>query len=155
YFWCSYIFFWTLLKGSLLPITFIGAEKIPNTPAIIVANHQSALDIPLIAVLVKGHPHIWLAKEELLSSPILRFILPRMAVLIDMSSPQKGLRSIIQTINLLNGKNRHAIIFPEGTRYTDGAVHEFFGGFVLLAKKTGRPVVPVRIFNVNKAYPPD
>jgi len=47
------------------------------------------------------------------------------------------------------------MIFPEGGRYTDGTVHDFYGGFVILAKKTGRPVVPVRIFGVHKVYPPD
>jgi 1-acyl-sn-glycerol-3-phosphate acyltransferase len=47
------------------------------------------------------------------------------------------------------------MIFPEGTRRTDGKVHEFYAGFVTLAKKTGRPVVPVRIFGVNEVYPPE
>lgn len=85
-----------------------------------------------------------------------KFILPRFTVLIDMSSPTKGMRSLINSINMINnGQRRHAILFPEGTRYTDGSVHEFFSGFVILAKETGRPVVPIRIFNANKAYPPE
>lgn len=155
FFWMCDIFYRFMVRFSFLPITYSGLENLPDEPAVIVANHQSSMDIPLVGKALHRHPHIWLAKSELLESPILRYILPRVAVIVDMSTPQKGVRSLIQTINILNGTNCHAIIFPEGTRRTDGQVHDFFGGFVILAKKTGRPVIPMRIFGVNKAYPPD
>ena len=155
FFWLCDIFYRSLLFFTLLPIKIIGKENIPQTPAIIAPNHQSSLDIPLIGSLLHAHPHVWLAKAELMSSPILRFVLPRMAILIDMSTPQKGMRSLIQTIALINGNPLHVIIFPEGGRYTDGKIHDFFSGFVILAKKTGRPVVPVRIFGLDRAYPPN
>jgi 1-acyl-sn-glycerol-3-phosphate acyltransferase len=148
-------FYRAVLKATLLPIHFIGENNIPSTPAILVGNHQSSLDIPLIGVLVKRYPHIWLAKTELLESPILRFILPRVTILVDMSTPLKGMKSLIEAIRVMNGYHMHAIIFPEGTRYTDGSVHHFYAGFAMLAKKTGRPVVPFRIFGINKVYPPD
>lgn len=149
------LFYWLVLKCSLLPITYIGLENIPSQPAIFAGNHQSSLDIPLMGVLARGIPHVWLAKEELMESPILRWILPHIAVLVDQNSPKKAIRSLIEAINLVNGKNRHMMIFPEGGRYTDGKVHEFFRGFVILAKKTGKPIVPVYIAGVNKVYPPD
>lgn len=153
FFMCELFYRWVLLF-SFLPIKVIGKENIPYDPVIIAANHQSSLDIPLVGALLNQHPHVWLAKAELMESPILRFVLPRVAVLVDMSTPQKGMRSLIQTINLINGNPIHAVIFPEGGRYTDGNIHDFFSGFVILAKKTGRPVVPVRIFGLDKAYPP-
>lgn len=154
FFWLCDIFYRSLLFFTLLPVKIVGKENIPTTPAIIAPNHQSSLDIPLIGSLLHAHPHVWLAKAELMHSPILRFVLPRVAVLIDMSTPQKGMRSLIQTINLINGEPLHVIIFPEGGRYTDGMIHDFFSGFVILAKKTGRPVVPIRIFGLDRAYPP-
>lgn len=150
----SDIFYRAVLKASFLPITFRGKEHLPKGPVIFVANHQSSLDIPLLGVLAKGSPHIWLAKKELMKSPILRLVLPRASVLIDMSTPLKGMRSLMQVVNLVYNKQRHVMIFPEGGRYTDGKVHDFFAGFVILARKTGRPIVPVRIFNVHKVYPP-
>lgn len=149
-------FYHASLWVTFLPIQVRGAENIPQSPVIIAANHQSSLDIPLIGRLVHRFPHIWLAKKELTESILLRFILPRFTVLIDMSSPMKGMRSLINALNMVNnGQRRHAIIFPEGTRYTDGEVHEFFSGFVILAKQTGRPVIPVRIYNANTVYPPE
>lgn len=139
---------------TLLPITIKGAEHIPKEPAIIAANHQSSIDIPLIGSLLKGFPHIWLAKKELFASPLFRFILSRAAVSIDIDTPQKAMRSLVTTLNTIKDKPVDALIFPEGGRYTDGSVHDFYGGFVILARKTGRPVVPVRIFNLGAVYPP-
>jgi 1-acyl-sn-glycerol-3-phosphate acyltransferase len=126
-----------------------------NEPAIVVANHQSSLDIPLIGAVVGYYPHIWLAKQELLESPFFRLFLPRVAVMVDVSTPLKAMRSLVQALLLIEGKKRHAILFPEGSRYIDGEIHDFYLGFVILAKKTNRPVIPMRIFNVNKVYPPD
>jgi 1-acyl-sn-glycerol-3-phosphate acyltransferase len=63
--------------------------------------------------------------------------------------------SLRKIINLVNNHHRNLMIFPEGSRYTDGKIHDFFGGFVMLAKKIGRPVVPVCICGVNKVYPPE
>lgn len=149
-------FYWLSLKCSLLPISFEGWEYLPQEEAVYVANHQSSLDIPLIGVLARGTPHVWLAWEELIRrSLILRAVLPRFAVLVDGSDKYKAMRSLIRLMNLTtNGYNSSIMIFPEGGRFIDGKVHEFFGGFVILAKKTGRPVVPVRIFGAHKAYSP-
>src|SRR5579872_3425750 len=62
-------FYVAILKGSMLPITYKGLENIPkDKPVIFAANHQSTLDIPLLGVLSKGVPHVWLAKAELMDS---------------------------------------------------------------------------------------
>lgn len=149
------IFYVGALKCALVPIKIRGEENIPVVPSIIAANHQSSLDIPLVGQLLNSHPHIWLARSELMDSWLLRFILPRLTVVVDVKSPLKSMRSLLNVISLVEGEQRHLVIFPEGQRYDDGAIHDFFGGFVILAKKTGRPVVPVRIFNANKVYPKD
>jgi len=154
YYWFVSFVYWASLKCIFVPVRYEGLEHVPNDAAVIVANHQSSLDIPLVGSLVDAHPHIWLATVTLLDSPLLGFVLRRMAALIDMSSPQKGMRSLVNAIKLINN-NKHAIIFPEGGRFIDGTVHEFFGGFVIIAKKAGRPVIPVYIRNVQKVYPPN
>lgn len=150
-----HVFYWLIIKCSFIPITFHGLENAPKEPSIIVSNHQSSLDIPLIGYTLKAYPHIWLAVAYLMTSPVLRFILPLLAILVDTSSPLRGMRSLNQAIKHIASNNRHVIIFPEGSRYVDAMVHEFFSGFVILARRTGRPVVPVRIFGAYKVYPPN
>src|SRR5580765_4889404 len=60
-FYLVYWFYCATLKCTLLPITYKGLENIPKNQAVIfAANHQSTLDIPLVGVLSKAVPHIWL-----------------------------------------------------------------------------------------------
>lgn len=151
--WVFCFFYKASLLVTFLPIKVIGGHLIPQEPAVVVANHQSSLDIPLVGQLLRCHPHVWLATYELMDSWLLRFILPRLVVLIDMRTPMKGMRSLIKAIKMIQEKKRHAVLFPEGERFADDKIHDFFGGFVILAKKTGRPVVPVRIFGACNAYP--
>lgn len=150
----SQIFYWFCLKFSLVPISYKGLANIPTEPCIIVANHQSSFDIPLVGAALRGRPHIWLSWADLAKGPLLQFIVPRVSVLVDMTSPTRGLRTLIQAIDIVKKHAWDLIIFPEGARHTDGQVHEFFGGFAIIAKKVNRPVVPIKIIGVEKVYPP-
>lgn len=155
-FYLVHWFYCAILKCSLLPITYKGLENIPKGKAVIfAANHQSTLDIPLVGVLSRGVPHVWLAKQELMDSVFVKFIVPLISVLVDVSSPRNAMLSLRKILNIVNNHHRNLIIFPEGGRYTDGKIHDFFGGFTIIAKKTGRPVVPVCILGIDKAYPPE
>jgi 1-acyl-sn-glycerol-3-phosphate acyltransferase len=151
----SQLFYWFCIKFSFLPITIKGIKNIPDEPVIIVANHQSSFDIPLIGYILGSRIHVWLAWAQLTQTSLLRFILTRNSLLVDMSSPTKGLRTLIQAINTLKDTSWDLIIFPEGGRYTDGSIHPFFGGFSVIAKKLKRPVIPIKIIGVNKVYPPN
>lgn len=154
-YWGVHWFYVLMQKASLVPITYKGMEHIPNEPVIFAANHQSSLDIPLLGAIARQHPHLWLAKQELMDTWFLRFILPRVAVLVDMSTPRKGMMSLLKIVNLAYDQKRHIMIFPEGGRFTTGDVQGFYGGFVVLVKKLKRPVIPVYISGANKVYPPN
>jgi len=153
FYWWLHVAYVGLVKSTFLSITIRGRENIPNKPAIIAANHQSALDVPLVGSLMGSFPHIWLAWIALYKWVSIGWLIRLLSVPIDTSSLQKAMRSLLNAVQTLQKYHAHGIIFPEGARHTDGKIHKFFGGFVLLAKKTGRPVVPVRIFNLNKVYP--
>src|SRR6266404_5178167 len=88
FFYPVHWFYSLILKGSMLPITYKGVENISQgKPVIFVANHQSTLDIPLLGVLSKYVPHVWLAKAELMDSIFIRWVVPLLSVLVDVSSP--------------------------------------------------------------------
>lgn len=148
------IFYWICIRCSLLPIRYRGISHIPHGPAIIIANHQSSLDIPLVGSALGSKPHVWLAWSEVAKGPLMRFILPRVAILVNTSSPMRAMRTLSQAIATVKEKPWDLIIFPEGGRFTDGKTHEFFAGFAALAAKTGRPVVPLYINGVNRIFPP-
>lgn len=147
-------FYWIVLKCTLLPIIYRGRKYIPSEPVIFVANHQSALDVPLVGLLAYGQPHVWLAKQELTDSFFLRYLLPRASILVDTRTHLSAVRSLLQALKRVETTKQHIMIFPEGGRFTDGTIHEFFSGFVLLAKESKRPVIPVFIKGAAQAYPP-
>jgi 1-acyl-sn-glycerol-3-phosphate acyltransferase len=57
-------------------------------------------------------------------------------------------------IDMIAGKKRHVILFPEGGRFNDGTVHDFLRGFAIIARKTGRPVIPIYMPYNGRVYPP-
>ncbi|RTL07187.1 1-acyl-sn-glycerol-3-phosphate acyltransferase [Candidatus Dependentiae bacterium] len=147
-------FFYTVvLRCLLIPITYKWISKIPNEPAIIIANHQSSLDIVLIGIVFKGSPHIWLARSELMDTFLLRWILAIFAQVIDVHNARTTAVTLRKVITLASQTNAHIVLFPEGSRSSTGKLQPFFDGYILLAKKLKRPVVPIYIHNLCNVYP--
>lgn len=148
-------FYQLVRRATLLPIMYSGLEHLPVEPAIFVANHQSSLDIPLLGILAQGHPHIWLARGELMETLVIRWILPIFTIVADVTNIRAAALSLRRIFTVLQTTNAHLMIFPEGSRFDDDQIHPFFNGFVIIAKKMQRPVIPVYIDGLNKVYPRD
>lgn len=153
FYFIANIFYKGSLKATFLPIEIIGKENIPNEPVIFASNHQSAMDIPLVGTVVGKRHHVWMAWSELTKYLFIGPVISRIAVLVDTSGPVKAMRSLLKAIELAKEGDKSIIIFPEGSRSEGNQVTEFFSGFVMLAKKTEMPVVPILLLNANKAYP--
>lgn len=154
YYFFVKLFYNAGLKATFLPVDVEGLENMPKEPVIFVANHQSALDIPVLGSLIGCYPHVWLFYVRYAKLPIFGFIARRMNIVIDPSGLRKLVTSLDKAVQLVEGKNRHVMIFPEGGRFVDGTIHKFFYGFAVLAKKLQRPVIPVLMKNLGKIYPP-
>ncbi len=128
-----------------------GIENIPEKPFLVVANHQSLMDIPLIlAYVTRGG---FIAKKELEKVPGISWFIKYMGgVFIDRGNVRQTAREIKKVIkNIKNGTCY--IVFPEGTRTDDGSVREFKKGSLLLAMKTGVKVLPVAIWGTMYLIP--
>lgn len=149
------IFYKTVARILLIHITVVGKEHIPsNTPVIIVANHESILDAPFVGMLCDGYPQMWFSLTLYSRIPVLGFFLRRLGTPLDTSDASSAAVGLLKAMRLIKNHERHTIIFPEGGRYIDGAIHPFFKGFVIIAKTTGRPVVPVFLAHPGKILPP-
>lgn len=71
---------------------------------------------------------------------------------LDRASPRQALQSIQLASKQLN-RGYSLIIFPEGTRSTDGKLQEFKSGSIRLAFQSSTPVVPVSIAGSGKIQP--
>jgi len=63
-------------------------------------------------------------------------------------------KSLRQGVKFAQTHTSNILIFPEGGRFIDGAIHPFLQGFAFLARTTGRPVVPVYMAYNGLVYPP-
>lgn len=129
----------------------IGRENIElSGPAIIVSNHVSFMDPPLIGVAF-DEPVWFLARKTLFSHPVMQWLLPRLqAVPVDQETPGPG--SLKGMLRILRTGDK-VVIFPEGNRSEDGALQKAEGGVGLVIAKAGVPVIPARIFGAFEALP--
>lgn len=127
-------------------ITFRGFEKIPkNRPVIIVANHQSTLDIPAIVVgFRKNHPK-FISKIELGKGiPSVSYNLRHGgSVLIDRKNRSQSVKDILMLGKHIEANNYAACIFPEGTRTKNGLVKTFQPAGIASLKRTAPSAVIV------------
>jgi 1-acyl-sn-glycerol-3-phosphate acyltransferase len=114
----------------------------PKQSYVLASNHQSIYDIPIAFASLPLQLRI-IAKASLGSFPFLGWHLQRTGhLLVDRKNPGAG---VLKKMAKLVGGSRSLIVFPEGTRSTDGVVGRFKGGMFLLAIEAGLPVVPVSI----------
>ena len=121
-------------------------------PYILAANHQSQFDI----FALQGYLNIdfrWLAKKELFNIPFFGYAMLRAGYIpIDRSRGREALKSLYSAAERI-AAGASVIIFPEGTRSPDGNLQEFKSGGMVLAIKSGVPIVPVAISGTHKIMP--
>ncbi len=136
-----------------LSVSVVDAGNIPEQPSVIIMNHGSALDIFLVEKLLGSAPRIWLSKDDYRYTPILNWILYRMHVMVDATSPTKAAHALKTLHKKAAEYKTHVLLFPEGGRFSDGKIHRFFKGFSLLNTLLKQPVTPVFIDNAYRVYP--
>jgi 1-acyl-sn-glycerol-3-phosphate acyltransferase len=125
-------------------------ELLPESGgALIVANHVSYLDPPMVTVSFRK-PIYCLARKSLFKG-FLGWLLPRIQVL-PVDRGKGDLASIKRILHLLKEGNR-VLIFPEGTRSPDGTLQAAEAGIGFIIAKCEVPVVPVRIFGAYECWP--
>ena len=140
---------------KLIPIwrlAFSGEKNLPHrAPFVVVCNHQSLLDIPVIAYM--GMEMKWVAKQELFKVPLLGWMMSLAGdIKLDRSSPRSGVRAMSEARKLLQ-VDYPVIFFPEGTRSRDGLVHAFSDGPFHLAIKERAMVLALAIEGASECIP--
>jgi 1-acyl-sn-glycerol-3-phosphate acyltransferase len=95
-------------------------------------------------------PIYYLARKSLFKG-FLGWLLPRIQVL-PVDRGKGDLASMKRILHLLKAGNR-VLIFPEGTRSTDGSLQAAEAGIGFIIAKCEVPVVPVRIFGAFECFP--
>ncbi|WP_202695280.1 lysophospholipid acyltransferase family protein [Petrotoga sp. 8T1HF07.NaAc.6.1] len=125
-------------------ISVHGEENIPQQgPYVVVANHQSLFDIPLILGYI--YPTAFIAKKELSMIPILGNFIKRLgSIFIDRNNSKSGAIAL-KKFAKISQSGEIITIFPEGTRSLDGQVGEFKKGALLIPFRYNIKILPVTI----------
>ncbi len=123
----------------------------PRNPYIVVCNHQSLADIPVVSLLPWEMK--WVGKKELFDLPISGTLMKLAGdISVDRSDKRSGAQALIKARDYLD-KKCSVFFFPEGTRSKDGRVGRFNDGAFGLAIKAGVPVLPVALDGTVDALP--
>lgn len=128
-----------------------GTEHVPASgPVLLVSNHASVLDPPLIGGAAP-RPLSFMAKAELFRVPLFgRLIRALNARPVRREGSSAGaLREALAVL----AAGRALLVFPEGTRGAEGAVRPGKPGAGMLAVASGAAVVPVYISGSGRALP--
>lgn len=116
-----------------------GLGHIGAGPYIFTPNHQSHFDIAALLGFLPGNNRFG-TKREIFNEPILGTVLRTMGMIpIDRVDPAAS----IEKLNRLKGEPFSTIIFPEGTRSSDGALLPFKKGAFVAALQLQIPIVPI------------
>jgi CMP/dCMP kinase len=128
-----------------------GRENVPaRGPVLLVANHSSVLDPPLVGGVVDRQLS-FLAKAELFEIPLFGGLIRRLnARPIRREGADPGaLRAAMRVLE----EGRALLIFPEGTRGDEGVIRPAKTGAGMLAVLSGAAVVPVFVRGSGRAWP--
>ncbi len=150
---------WFRRLGSAMtrvnPVWKISVKGLPEhyvrKAVVVVSNHQSLADIPVISRLPWEMK--WVAKRELFRLPIVGWMM-RLAgdIPLERGDARSGARVLAHAARYLR-KNCPVFIFPEGTRSPDGLVGRFTDGAFHLAVASQVPVLPVAVEGTRDALP--
>jgi len=147
---------WARLIAWLTPMRVVidGAEHIDRERGyVLVANHVSQYDIPLIYGF-SGLDLRWVMKAEIGKLPFIAQGCRALGhIFIDRRDPEQARAAINNAVaGLPTGTG--VLFFPEGTRSRDGRLMQFRKGAFRVAADRGLPILPVTVIGTRELLPP-
>lgn len=140
---------------KLNPLWRLQVDGVPpgglRAPCVVVSNHQSLADIPLISHLPWEMK--WVAKRSLFRLPAIGWMM-RMAgdIPLERTDARSGARSLLRAARYLR-QGCPVMFFPEGTRSADGSVGRFHDGAFRLALREKVSVLPIAVDGSHACLP--
>lgn len=131
-----------------------GRENAPRDGAyIIAANHTSHLDMGAIKHALGYRELVSLAaKDYFFDDPLRRWFFSSFTNLLPFNR-KAALKESLQSAGRVLAEGRALVLFPEGTRTTDGTMKDFKASVGYLALNNAVPVVPVYLHGLFEALP--
>jgi 1-acyl-sn-glycerol-3-phosphate acyltransferase len=147
--------FWASLYSWLNPawrVRVEGREKIRrDTTYVMVANHQSLLDI---LVLFRLFAHFkWVSKIENFRVPCIGWNMSLNGYVKLRRGDRQSIGEMMSACSRTLDEGNSIMMFPEGTRSPDGRLRAFKHGAFTLAQGSGCPILPILVEGTAAALP--
>jgi len=146
---------WRLVSALSGGLTVSG-KCLASGGCIVVANHSSHADtaVLLAALPPKAKPVFGAAADYWFDVPVRRFIATSLAGVLPVRRSGGGsYDALLAAARPALKAGRTVVIYPEGTRSTDGTIGEFRSGALRLARECGVPIVPVAMTGTADVLP--
>jgi len=151
---------WDIGRACLLPFFWLikrlrreGAPRIPATgPVLIVCNHRSLWDPPIVGASARPRRVYFMAKSELFRVRAFGWLIGRVGA---FPVERGGVdRDAIRTARQILARGDAMVMFPEGTRSLSGNIRPFFPGAGLMALEPGVTVIPAAVWGSERGFGP-
>jgi 1-acyl-sn-glycerol-3-phosphate acyltransferase len=141
-------FFWSV--G--MPIRIKDAHNLPQGPCVIVANHASYLDGPVLKAALPAR-FCFVIKKEVSRVPLAGLLLKRIgSEFVDRFNRHAGGMDARRLIKAADAGQALAF-FPEGTFLAHPGVGKFHTGAFAIAARAAMPIVPIGIRGTRQILP--
>lgn len=129
--------------------------RAPYEAMVVVANHASHADTPaLVAAFPSPYKPVVVAADDYwYSSPVRRRLLELAIGAVPVSRAGGGYEALVEGAQRVLGTGSSLLVFPEGTRSTDGTLGEFRTGAARIAKEFDVPLLPVAVVGTRELLP--
>jgi len=140
----------TGLRLARIRIEVTGRELVPHrTACILMSNHVSNLDPPILLPLIPGRTSVFL-KRSLMKIPVLGYGMKLGDFIpVDRDGKLESAKESVRFGVRVLQSGLHVMTFPEGTRSRTGRLLPFKKGPFYLATESGAPVVPISIWGTE------
>ncbi len=143
--------FSTVILHACFGLRVVGRERIPESgPLLYVSNHQSFLDPIINGAAVHDRPFRPFARESLFRG-VFGVVIRSLGALpvVGGGGDKAVMRAALSELEA----GRCVLVYPEGTRTSDGALAPFKSGIALLLRRSKATVVPIGIEGAYDAWP--
>jgi len=141
--WFLFVFFFSF--------RCFGRKRIPKKGGVIIAcSHQSYMD-PIVIGFSCPRPVRYLARSSLFGNKLFAALI-RSYGAFELERGEADVAAIRKCTEFLR-KGEPVLLFPEGTRTTDGEIGPLLPGLFLISRRARVPIVPAVIEGMFEAYP--
>lgn len=135
-----------ILPGATVNYQYTEPEPLAR-PAVIVCNHQSHFDLPVLMAL--SPKLIFLTNDRVYSNPFYGRIIRRAGYL----PVSLGMETLLPRLRDLRDRGYSIVVFPEGTRSDDCRILRFHQGAFMLARELQMDILPLVLHGAGHYLP--